>query len=267
MTLVTTHLNSLLFADMIQREKESGFEIRTQVIKFPAAEAGLPEGCENASSITCQEMTSKFIKAVNLLQQPLQQLLEELRPDYLVADGMFPWATDIASNVGIPRLVFHGTSCFAQCVADSLKRHEPFKKVASESEIFYVPGLPDQIKMTRLQLLDYVKETEETDRKGLINESIETELTSYGVLVNSFYELEPAYTKHYSQVLGRKAWYVGPVSLCNKNSKDKAERGNPAAIINDEHKCCLTQRKQTQFFTYVFEVYVGTETHRNNQIM
>ncbi|XVF41555.1 hypothetical protein PTKIN_Ptkin01aG0288900 [Pterospermum kingtungense] len=234
-TIVTTPLNSLLFADIIQRDKDLGFDIETRALKFPAAEVGLPEGCENVSFITSQEMTSKFIKAVNLLQQPLQQLLEELRPDCLVADWMFPWATDIASKVGIPRLVFHGTSCFAQCVNDSLKRHQPFRKVASESELFDVPGLPDRIKMTSLQLPDYVKETAETERQRLRNESIKAELKSYGVLLNSFHELEPAYTEHYSKVMGRKAWFLGPVSLCNKNSEDKAKRGNANSI--NEHEC------------------------------
>ncbi|XVF41554.1 hypothetical protein PTKIN_Ptkin01aG0288800 [Pterospermum kingtungense] len=265
-TIVTSPLNSLLFANMIQREKELGFDIRTQAIKFPAAEVGLPEGCENVSFITSQEMTLKFIKAVYLLQQPLQQLLEELRPDCLVADWMFPWATDIASKVGIPRLVFHGTSCFAHCVADSLKRHEPFKKVASESELFDVPGLPDQIKMTSLQLPDYVKETGETECKRTMNESIETELTSYGVLVNSFHELEPAYTKHYTNVMGRKAWFIGPVSLCNKNNKDKAERGNATSI--NEHECLkwLDSKKPNSVLYICFGSIFRTSAAQLNEL-
>ncbi|XP_022742795.1 scopoletin glucosyltransferase-like [Durio zibethinus] len=266
-TIVTTPLNALLFADMIQREKELGFDISSHVIKFPAAEVGLPQGCENVSSITSQEMASKFLKAVNLFQQPLQQLLEELRPDCLVADGMFPWATDIASKFGIPRLVFYGTNCFAHCVTDSLKRHEPFKKVASESELFDVPGLPDQIKMTRLQLPDYFKETADTERKRLMNEAIEAELTSYGVLVNSFHELEPAYSELYSKVIGRKAWHVGPVSLCNKKNNDKAEIGNAASSIN-KHECLrwLDSKKLNSVLYICFGSIVRTSAAQLNEI-
>ncbi|KAF2374192.1 hypothetical protein BSN81_16790, partial [Acinetobacter baylyi] len=52
-----------------------------------------------------------------------------------------------------------------------------------------------------------------------------------GVIVNSFYELEPVYADHYRKVFGRKAWHIGPVSLCNKAVEDKAEmRGMEASL-------------------------------------
>jgi hypothetical protein len=35
--------------------------------------------------------------------------------------------------------------------------------------------------------------------------------------------------------LGRKAWHIGPISLCNKEFEDKAQRGKKALI--DEHEC------------------------------
>ena len=64
---------------------------------------------------------------------------------------------------------------------------------------------------------------------------MESELRSYGVVVNNFYELEPAYAEHYKKVIGRKAWHIGLVSLCNKEVEDKAKRGKEASI--DEHEC------------------------------
>ncbi|WRX14641.1 hypothetical protein QQP08_007128 [Theobroma cacao] len=234
-TIATTPLNAHLFAKTIQRDSESGFEIGTYIIKFPSAEVGLPEGCENVSSLTSQEMQNKFFKAVNLFQQPLEQLLEELRPDCLVAGLMFSWATDVASKFGIPRLVFHGTSCFSISIVDSVIRHAPYKKIATDFEFFDVPGLPDQIKMTKMQLPDFMKEEGGSERRKMMNEALESERISFGVIVNSFYELEPAYREHYSKVMGKKAWQVGPVSLCNKDSEDKAERGNVASI--DRHEC------------------------------
>ncbi|XP_007042490.2 PREDICTED: scopoletin glucosyltransferase [Theobroma cacao] len=234
-TIATTPLNAHLFAKTIQRDRESGFEISTYIIKFPSAEVGLPEGCENASSLTSQEMQTKFLKAANLFQQPLEQLLAELRPDCLVAGMMFTWATDVASKFGIPRLVFHGTSCFSISIVDSVIRHAPYKKIATDFEFFDVPGLPDQIKMTKMQLPDFMKEEGGSERRKMMNEALESERISFGVIVNSFYELEPAYREHYSKVMGKKAWQVGPVSLCNKDSEDKAERGNVASI--DRHEC------------------------------
>ena len=121
-TIVTTQLNAPFFSQIIEREIKLGIEIDIHMIKFPYMEAGLPEGIENISSITSQEMGHKFIKAVSLLQQPLEQILEDCRPNCLVADVMFPWATEVARKLGIPRLVFHGTSYFAIRVFDSLLR-------------------------------------------------------------------------------------------------------------------------------------------------
>ena len=63
----------------------------------------------------------------------------------------------------------------------------------------------------------------------------ESEVRSYGVLMNSFHELEPAYSEHYRKVMGRKAWHIGPLSLCNRNIEDKAEREHVASI--GEHEC------------------------------
>ncbi|CAA7057622.1 unnamed protein product [Microthlaspi erraticum] len=44
----------------------------------------------------------------------------------------------------------------------------------------------------------------------------EADKTSYGVIVNTFQELEPAYVKDYKEARSGKAWSIGPVSLCNK---------------------------------------------------
>ncbi|KAJ6948944.1 hypothetical protein NC651_003066 [Populus alba x Populus x berolinensis] len=35
--------------------------------------------------------------------------------------------------------------------------------------------------------------------------------------------------------MGRKAWHIGPLSLCNRNIEDKAERGSTASI--GKHEC------------------------------
>ncbi|GLT92549.1 hypothetical protein SLE2022_103810 [Rubroshorea leprosula] len=56
----------------------------------------------------------------------------------------------------------------------------------------------------------------------------------YGMLVNTFEELESEYVKAYQDATGDKVWCIGPVSLCNKEGSDKAERGNRASI--DENK-------------------------------
>ncbi|KAK4563121.1 hypothetical protein RGQ29_005577 [Quercus rubra] len=186
-TLVTTPRNVPSFS------KTRGINIDIQTIKFPAVEAGLPEGCENIDSIENSiEMFDNFLKATKMLQQPLEQLLQDFQPSCLVADVFFPWATDIAAKFG-------------------------------------------EIKLTRMQLPNFIKHEVETDLSKFLKEAVESVLKSYGVVVNSFYELEPAYAEHYKKVIGRKTWHIGPVSLCNKNDEDRARRGKEPSI--DEHEC------------------------------
>ncbi|KAF2321085.1 hypothetical protein GH714_033727 [Hevea brasiliensis] len=112
-----TPLNEPLISKPIQRSQNLGLEIDIKILKFPTIEDGLPEGCENLDFITSQnmgwDMLTKFFTATALFREPLEQLLSDCRPECLVADMFFPWATDAAAKFGIPRLVFHGTSFFA----------------------------------------------------------------------------------------------------------------------------------------------------------
>ncbi|PSS02692.1 Scopoletin glucosyltransferase [Actinidia chinensis var. chinensis] len=234
-TIILTPFNAALFSKTIERDRELGLETSIRLINFPFAEVGMPEGCENLSSITSPEMFPKIFKATELLQQPLEKLLEEDRPDCLVADMYFPWATEVASKHGIPRLAFHGTGAYALCVHHVISQQEPYKNVESDSEVFTVPDLPDTITMTKRQLPDHIRDGTKNHMEKFIEKVTEAEMKSYGVLVNSFHELEPAYSEYYKEVVGRRTWHIGPVSLSNRDNEDKARRGNKTSI--DEHEC------------------------------
>jgi len=52
---------------------------------------------------------------------------------------------------------------------------------------------------------------------------------SFGVMVNSFYDLDS-----FRNELGNTAWIVGPVSLCNRNVEDKGWRRGQKTSVNDE---------------------------------
>lgn len=70
---------------------------------------------------------------------------------------------------------------------------------------------------------------------NLFNQIRESAKNTYGEVVNSFYELEPAYADHFKNVLGKKAWHVGPLLLVNNEEERKSQRGKASAI--DEHEC------------------------------
>ncbi|GMI74572.1 UDP-glucosyl transferase 73B3 [Hibiscus trionum] len=236
-TIVTTQLNASPFFQIIENERKSGFEIDIHVIKFPSEEAGLPEGYENVSSSHSQHMGIDFLKALGFLRQPVERVVEECRPDCLVADQSFPWATHVADSLGIPRLAFPPTSNFAMCVFNSLYRNQAQGYVTSDYESLVVPGIPDKITMNGRQQPDELRDRLDEEMKKFMDEAMESDVKCYGVVMNSFKELEPGYVEHYRQVMGRKTWNIGPLSLCNNNRKDKLQRGNEASIDANQ---CLT---------------------------
>ncbi|GAB4848391.1 hypothetical protein Ancab_003086 [Ancistrocladus abbreviatus] len=237
-TIITTPRNAPTFLHSIQATQKLGTPISLEIFPFPAKEAGLPDGLENLEHVAGQDTFNKFLVATETLLRPqLEQLLQDIlrRPDCLVADMFFPWATDTAVKFNIPRLVFHGTSFFSLCVSEVLRIYQPQRK--TDDEEFILPHLPHQIRMSRLQLSEFERERENVEHyfTRFMDRVKESEVKSYGVIVNSFYELEPDYADHYRKVLGRRAWHIGPVSLCNKSIEEKAQRGKEAAI--DEQEC------------------------------
>ncbi|RWR87359.1 UDP-glucosyltransferase 73A22 [Cinnamomum micranthum f. kanehirae] len=236
-SIVTTPLNATRIQSTIDRTAQlSGHHNTTiHLLQLPCSEAGLPDGCENLDMVTTQDMIMAFFKAISLLHHPFEQLVERLRPDCIISDMFLPWTVDVAEKFNIPRLAFHGTSFFSLCVSESIRKHSPHESVASDTEPFLVPKLPHPIEMTRSQIPEHVRtRTPFTDIEEKVKEA---DLKSYGEVVNSFYELEPDYVKHYrEEVIGSdRAWHIGPVSLCNKDEKDMAERGNKALI--DANQC------------------------------
>nr|AUR26624.1 UDP-glucosyltransferase 73A21 [Centella asiatica] len=232
-TIITTPLNAPVFTKAVEKASRSGLQMSLKIIKFPKV-PGLPEGCESADQITNPQLFPNFFTATMLLEEQLEQVLEEFRPDCLVADMFFPWATDVAAKFGIPRLVFHGTSFFTLCAAEQVRLNKPHENLLNDWDPFVVPNLPHEIKMTRSQLPPSERDGVQTEFTKMLSRAKESELKSYGVIVNSFYELEPDYADHYRNVLKRKAWNIGPVSLCNREVEEKAQRGKKAAIDQDE---------------------------------
>ncbi|KAJ4971676.1 hypothetical protein NE237_004775 [Protea cynaroides] len=234
-TIVTTPSNALLCHSTVDEDTHSGLKIRFHILRLPSSEVGLPQGIENFYSFNSLEMSQKLYLAVRMLQQPIEQLVRELRPQCIVSDMFFPWT----SELGIPRLFFDGMGFFPRCISESLRVFAPHEKVQSDTEPFLVPGLPDYITITRSQLPDFVNDLK-SETAQLLNQIRESELQSYGVVVNSFYELEPDYVEHYKKVLGRKAWHVGPVSLVNrKTTMDKVTREDRHASPSMVDECLI----------------------------
>ncbi|CAJ2631311.1 unnamed protein product [Trifolium pratense] len=232
-TIFTTPKNASRFSSVLSRAVSSGLQIKLVTLNFPSKQVGLPEGCENVDMVNSKENIFNLFNAITMIQKPAEDLFDALtpKPSCIISDFCIPWTLQIAEKHKIPRISFHGFSCF--CLHCTLKVHTSkiLETVNSESEYFIVPGIPDQIQVTKAQIPGTVKE----EMKEFGEKMHEAEIKSYGVIINTFEELEKAYVKDYKKERNDKVWCVGPVSLCNKDGLDKAQRGNMASI--SEHLC------------------------------
>lgn len=230
-SLVTTPHNASRFETIISRATlAGGLPIRLVQIPFPSEQVGLPVGYENLDSLPSRDMLRSFFAAVDMLQTPLEQLLEQQEPppSCIISDKCLYWTAETARKFNAPRLVFHPMCCFSLLSSHNVMLYGAHQSVTSDSEPFVIPGLPYKVEVTRAQLPGaFVAQPDLDDVRDKMREA---ELNSYGVVVNSFDELEHGCVEEYVKALNKKVWCIGPVSLCNKNDLDMVERGNKASI-------------------------------------
>ncbi|KAL1819522.1 hypothetical protein DCAR_0415807 [Daucus carota subsp. sativus] len=236
-TIITTPANAIRFKAIVTRSIHAGLDIRVAELYFPSEEVGLPKGCENFDRLSTLNLHHYFFAAISMLQEPFESLLKNLNPpaNCLISDLLFPWTTNIARKFHIPRLVFHGPCCFSILLPYNIFTSSILDGVDSSSEKFVVPGIPDEIELTETMLSAMLNPRISPLIKEYYEVLVESEKAADGVVVNTFEELEPWYVKEYARVMGTKVWCIGPVSLCNKDTVDKAERGDKASI--SEHDC------------------------------
>ncbi|XP_028789962.1 UDP-glycosyltransferase 73C2-like [Neltuma alba] len=232
-TIFTTPKNASRFDSVLSRAVQSDLAIRLIQLQLPSKEAGLPEGCENFDMASPDRFHNLF-DAINMLENQAENIFQELKPEpsCIISDMYIPWTIQIAQKHHIPRIVFHGFSSFCLHCLHKIHTSKVLESVISESEIFTVPDIPHHIEVNKVQIPgsminERIKEYHE--------QMLDAERKSYGVILNTFEELEGEYAKDYRKERNDKAWSIGPVSLSNKDDLDKAQRGNKASI--NEKQC------------------------------
>ncbi|CAL5388781.1 unnamed protein product [Camellia sinensis] len=220
-----------LFQKPIEGDQSLGHDISFHTFKLPTAEFGLPDGCENLLHGSVG-MMEKIYLAVQKLQEPIQQLVRERRPDCIVSDMFHPWTAHLGARLGIPRILFYVTVVFLfpLCCEENLRRYAPHDKANCDTETFALPGLPDDNLIFTKKKTPFWFKDKGTGWGQFLDMVIESELKSYGVMVNSFYDMEPAYAEYFKDEMGRKLWLLGPVFLFNNEVEQKAERGPKNSI-------------------------------------
>jgi UDP-glucosyl transferase 73C len=207
-TVVLTPLNAERFNMVIDQAKALNLKIHFQLLPFPCVEAGLPKGCENMDALPSPKYQPLFFAACNMLKEPLENWLSELEklPSCIVSDICLPWTSNVASKFNIPRVVFHGISCFTLLCSHNINLSKVHERVDSMSTLFVVPNLPDKIEFTKAQLPEAMKQDSKAWKEA-IDQFKESELSAQGILVNTFEELEKNYVRGYENI-AEKVWCI-----------------------------------------------------------
>lgn len=121
-TFVTTPRNAHLLRPTIEHYNAAlGLSIDLLLVPFRGPEFGLPEGVESHATLPpgLEHMFS-FARAVVELQGPVGDALRDCSPDCFVADVYFAWATRLAAEHGIPRLVFQWSGLFSLSLMNAI---------------------------------------------------------------------------------------------------------------------------------------------------
>ncbi|KAJ8427265.1 hypothetical protein Cgig2_028223 [Carnegiea gigantea] len=237
-TIFTTPLNANRFSSTINRDAESGLRIRAFTAQLPTHEVGLTDGCESMDMLPSRDLFTNLLHAMNMMQHPLEEFAVKANPrvSCIIADKNHSWIVDTSSKFKVPWVAFDGTSCYSLLCKSKIISSKVLDNVVLDSEPFEVPGMPGPLILTKSQLPDVLVTP---NRRNII----EAEGLAYGVVINSFEELEGEYLRELRKVKGEKVWCVGPVSLCNKDNMDMVERGEKSSVEETE---CLNWLDEQQ---------------------
>jgi len=234
-SFITTLVNAARLEGFTADVKVAGLAVQLVELHFPAAEFGLPDGCENLDMIQSKNLFLNFIEACAALQGPLMAYLRKQQhspPSCIISDMMRWWTGDIARELGIPRLTFSGFCGFSSLVRYIICHNNVLEHVTDDNELITIPGFPTPLELMKAKLPGTLSVP---GMEQIREKMFEEELRCHGEITNSFKELETLYIESYEQITKKKIWTVGPMCLCHRNSNTTAARGDKASM--DEAQC------------------------------
>ncbi|KAG2323207.1 hypothetical protein Bca52824_016420 [Brassica carinata] len=221
-TIFTTPKNEPFVSEFLSDTPE----IKVISLPFPEKITGIPPGVESTDKLPSMSLYVPFTRATKLLQPFLEESLKNLpEVSFMVSDGFLWWTSESAAKFKIPRLVFYGMNSYAVAVAVSAFKHKLFTEPETESntEAVTVPDFP----WIQVKKCDISHGFQSGEAAELIIDQRMSTITSHGLLVNSFIELESTFVDYNNNSGRPKSWCVGPLCLTDRL---KQERAKPAWV-------------------------------------
>ncbi|KAJ4753504.1 Glycosyltransferase [Rhynchospora pubera] len=232
-TIIITPANATLIQPTLDLLADMGRPVQLLIHPFPSV--GLPPGIENLATAPSSDEW-RIHKAQDMCQPVHESILRAHRPDAIIADVAFWWVTDIAPELSIPRITFYPPGVFPQVVLTNLFkiRSDIISQLdVTSAERVNVPDLPGpEINIPVSELPTFLVED-----NFLADDWMKitmAQLNGFGVVVNTFYELEPEYCDLYRKDHVKRAYFVGPVAYSSGGDDQRiVKRGG------NGHTACL----------------------------
>lgn len=209
-TIFTTPANHPFISQSL-----SGADVAITVLPFPENIPGIPQGAESTDKLPSMSLFLPFVNGIKLMKLSFEEALQNIHSQVscIISDGFLHWTLESASRFGIPRLGFYGANHYSMAITYDAIVNGLLSLHESDDEPFTLAGFP-WIKLTRN---DFHGPLDKRDPRGphldFMNEAATATSNSYGLLVNSFYELEQPYEDYWNRECQPKAWSIGPLCL------------------------------------------------------
>jgi len=182
---------------------------------------GVPPGMDSKDEIpfhVAEILFSSSHKLAGPFEQWLDGQMNNIKapnsfppPVCIISDIYTGWVHSSGAKFGIPTVVFHTSGAFAMSVMHSLFTYMPHNSVEGDDEYFGVPELSFDLKLRKSDLLVNLRHPNSYPLEGFVREEIKQSMEGWGILINTFYELDSLGIDHMRNLTGRPVWSIGPI--------------------------------------------------------
>ncbi|KAJ7956523.1 UDP-glycosyltransferase [Quillaja saponaria] len=222
--------------------------INTLVLPFPS-DPSIPEGIENAKDLP--NSMKVMIRALTRLHDPLLHWFKShpSPPQSIISDMFTGWTCRLASELGIRRILFSPSGAFGLSTIYFLWSELPKpQNTDDKNEVVSFTKIPNSPKFPWWQVSplyrSYLSGEPDSDH---LKDAFRANLPSWGIIVNSFTELEKDYLDYLEKDLGNdRVWAVGPLFPGDDYLSGTTQRGGSSSVKAEEIMSWLDKREDNE---------------------
>ncbi|KAK2663466.1 hypothetical protein Ddye_002040 [Dipteronia dyeriana] len=207
--------------------------IKTLVLPFPA-HSSIPDGVENCKDLPSNSVVT-MMHALGELYNPLLDWFHNhpSPPVAIISDMFLGWTQKLACEIGIRPIVFSPSGALALSVIFALWRDMPrLNEVRDRNQLIKFPKIPKSPKYPLCQVSPMYRSYVEGDPiSEFIKDGFLGDIASWGLVINSFTELERVYLDHLAKQMDSRVWAVGPLL---PSAEKTTERGGSSSVSGDD---------------------------------